>query len=463
MSRHLAAFFSAWKQESESRRANKRKRIETEFLPAALEIMDTPPRPLGRIVLWTIIAAAITGLVWASLGEVDVVAVAEGRLTPQGRLQSVETLESGVVRAIHVREGQVVTEGQVLIELDATFTDADADAARAELETARLQRRRALALLAWSDSGEVVWADDIETLTPGIQSAEARLVTARIREFEARQASQHQRREAALAARAESRATLTGVQNTLPLVRRQYEDNYALAADGFAPRQRVDELEERMASLEAQANGEREAIRRATAEAAMVEQDIASALESFRANAAGELSEAESIISTRTEILEKAEARAESQTLTAPVDGIINAINVTTIGEVAEPGEPVITLVPGGGELYVEAYLLNKDIGFVAVGQEVMVKLEAFSFMRYGYLEGIVEHVSPDAIVDEARGLVYPARVRVVSNGVVVNGVTPVLSAGMAATVEIKTGNRRVIAFILSPILRGLREAGRER
>ena len=425
--------------------------------------MDTPPRPLGRIILWTIIAAAIFGLVWASLGKVDVVAVAEGRLTPEGRLQAVETLESGVVRAIHVREGQVVTAGQPLVELDATFTDADADAARSELETARLQRRRALALLAWADDGTVVWQDELETLTPGIQSAEARLVTARIREFETRQASQEQRREAALAARAESRATLTGVQNTLPLVRRQYRDNFALAADGFAPRQRVAELEERIASMEAQANAEQQAIRRSTAEAAMVEQDIASALESFRANAAGELSEAESIIATRTEILEKAEARAELQTLTAPVDGIINAINVTTIGEVAEPGEPIITLVPGGGALYVEAYLLNKDVGFVTIDQEVMVKLEAFSFMRYGYLDGVVEHISPDAIVDQNRGLVYPARIRILENGVTVNGEAAVLSAGMAATVEIKTGERRVIAFILSPVLRGLREAGRER
>jgi hemolysin D len=195
----------------------------------------------------------------------------------------------------------------------------------------------------------------------------------------------------------------------------------------------------------------------------MVEQDMQSALEGFRVTAAGELSEAESIIATRTEILAKAEARAILQTLTAPVDGIINAINVTTIGEIAQPGEPVITLVPAGADLYVEAYLLNKDVGFVAIGQQVRIKLEAFPFMRYGHLDGIVEQVSPDAIVDEARGLVYPARIRVVTNNLHVNGETPILSAGMAATVEIKTGRRRVIAFLLSPVMRSLQEAGRER
>jgi membrane fusion protein, hemolysin D len=146
-----------------------------------------------------------------------------------------------------------------------------------------------------------------------------------------------------------------------------------------------------------------------------------------------------------------------------PVDGIVNAVNVTTIGEVAQPGEPVITLVPAGGELYVEAYLLNRDVGFVAEGQEVRIKLEAFPFMRYGHLDGIVEQISPDAIVDENRGLVYPARVRVVSNNISVNGSVPVLAAGMSATVEMKTGTRRVIAFLLSPVMRAMNEAGRER
>ena len=462
MSRHLTALFDAWKRESERRRTDKRKRIETQFLPAALEILDTPPRPLGRIILWTIIAAAVTALVWACLSKVDIVAIAEGRLTSLGRLQAIETLESGTVLAIHVREGQQVSAGEALVELDATFTDADADAARSELETARLQRRRALALLAWADEGAIAWVD-ADSLTPGIQSAEARLVQARIREHQTRLASLVQRREAALAARNESRAELGGIEATLPMVRRQFQNEAALADEGFSPRQRVDELEERLTNLHARAAGQTQAILRSTAEAAMVEQDMETALESFRAQAAGELSEAESIIATRTEILEKAEARAQRQTLTAPVDGIVNAVNVTTIGEVAQPGEPVITLVPAGGELYVEAYLLNRDVGFVAEGQEVRIKLEAFPFMRYGHLDGVVEQISPDAIVDENRGLVYPARIRVVSNEILVNGVQPVLAAGMAATVEIKTGRRRVIAFLLSPVMRAMNEAGRER
>ncbi|MAK59562.1 MAG: hypothetical protein CMK09_01155 [Ponticaulis sp.] len=221
---------------------------------------------------------------------------------------------------------------------------------------------------------------------------------------------QHSPEFKAKVALAESRATLNGINATLPLVRRQFEAQSALAVDGFAPRQRVTELRDRLTTMRAQIAAETESIRRSRAEASMIDADIAASRENFRATAAGELSEAESIIATRTEILEKAEARADLQTLTAPVDGIINAINVTTIGEVAEPGEPVITLVPAGRELFVEAFILNRDVGFVAVGDDVRVKLEAFPFMRYGHLDGIVEHVSPDAIVDQNRGLVYAAR-----------------------------------------------------
>ncbi len=159
----------------------------------------------------------------------------------------------------------------------------------------------------------------------------------------------------------------------------------------------------------------------------------------------------------------KAERRSALQTLSAPVSGTINEITVTTIGEVIEPGKPLITIVPAGDELIIESFLLNKDVGFVRVNQEVVVKLEAYPFTRFGYLSGIVETVSADAIIDQQRGLVYPVRIRITSNDVKIPGMDGIkkasLSPGMAATVEIKTGKRRVISFLLSPIAKAVREA----
>ncbi|MEM1146269.1 MAG: HlyD family type I secretion periplasmic adaptor subunit, partial [Pseudomonadota bacterium] len=170
---HLDTFSEAWKTTSEEKRLNKRKKVETAFLPAALEIMDTPPRPVGRVITWVIIAAAAFAILWASLSKVDIVAVAEGRVIPRAKLQSVEVAENGIVRALLIGEGDRVVKGQPLIELDPTYANADADAARSEFSTALLQRARASALLDYA-SGRP-WALDDDSLAPAIAAAEAEL------------------------------------------------------------------------------------------------------------------------------------------------------------------------------------------------------------------------------------------------------------------------------------------------
>lgn len=471
MSRHLGVLISSWRAESRRRKENRRKRVEREFLPAALEIMDTPPRPLGRIILWTIILATALALTWATLAKVDIVAVAEGRVIPRGKLQSIEAAENGVVRAILVTEGERVEAGQPLIELDPTFADADAEAARSELATARLQKRRAEALLAYAE-GEPWQFTPSGEIAAGVAAAEDALVRARIQEYEARVASLDQRLSGARYAERQAEAELDRLNATLPMVRQQLEQRRTLANEGFAPRIQVEELEERATSLRFQARAAAAEIDKAAAEAAMIARDRTAEREAFRARAATELSEAESIIATRSEIVEKAERRTALQTLTAPVTGTINEINLTTIGEVAQPGEPLITLVPEGDELIIEAFILNKDVGFVKSGQSVTIKLEAYPFMRYGYLEGEVENVSADSVIDQARGLVFPGRVRVTGdrfNAAAFGGIAAeatadtLLATGMTSSVEIKTGRRSVLSFLLSPIARSVSEAGRER
>lgn len=461
MTRHWKTFIESWREESKRRRENRKQRIEREFLPAALEILDTPPRPLGRIILWMIIGFTIAALAWSIIGKVDVVSVSEGRVIPRGRLQAVEPLETGVVRALLVSEGERVAQGQVLVELDRTFTDADADAARSELAAATLQRARALALLNWIDGQSD--EDPFAVFEPAIAAAERRLAAARIAEHAARLRALDERIAGARAAEAQARARLDQISATLPLVRERLGAVERLSRQGYAPRLEAVELTERVATLHHQARGEAESITQARAEAAMIEQERETAGQTFRAQAAAELSEAETIIATRTEILEKAEARAALQTLTAPVAGIVNEIAVTTIGEVTEPGEPLVTIVPEGAELIVEAFILNRDAGFVTVGQEVRIKLEAYPFMRFGHLDGVVEHVSADAMVDQQRGLVYPARVRITGNNIRVEGEAARLQPGLSATVEVKTGKRRIISYLLSPIARAVSEAGRER
>lgn len=463
VTKHWRVLRESWAAENARRKAGVREWREKAFLPAALEIAETPPSPIGRLILWTIIAAGIAALLWSIFSFVDVVAVGEGRIVPRGRLRSVEAAEAGVIRAINVREGEYVSAGDPLIELDPTFATADADTARSELATARLTRARADALLNWVATGRLVFVAPEGADAPAA-AAERQLVEARIREHQANLSALAARRAGAQAAAATSAENVARYEETLPLARQQLTARQDLERRGLAPRLRVLEQEERYIGLSRELEAERHRLSEARSQIAMIEGERAQAREVFRGDAAREKAEAEAIVATRTESLTKADQRQSLQRLRAPVSGTINEVSVTTLGEVAEAGQALVTIVPEGEDLIVEALILNRDVGFVRSGARVIVKLEAYPFTQYGSLEGRVEHISPDATVDEARGLVFPARIRLTQTGLRLGaGERAALQPGMAATVEVVTGRRRVIDYVLSPIAKAVGTAGRER
>lgn len=455
--RHLRAISTAWRSESTRRRAKRVSVVETQFLPAALEVEETPPSPVGRAILWLILGATGCVLAWAYVSEVETVAVAEGRLVPTGRLRSAEVAEMGVVRTIHVREGQHVTVGQSLISLDPTIAEADAETARTELSTAALTRARARALLAYSSGGGNTF-DAPDHADPLAVEAERQLFRARVREYQARRGGLQERRSAAHATVRLTDANIAKLEATIPLAAQQLLAYETLAAKGYSSRLRMIQEQERAISLQQELQAERARRDEALAQVAALDRELAQAAEAFRGQAAQEQSEAEAIVSTRSDALRKADQREALQTLTAPVSGIVQEVSVTTLGEVAEPGQTLVTIVPDGERLVVEALILNKDVGALRSGEPVTVKLEAYPFTRFGTLRGVLDYVSPDAVVDERRGLVFPARVRLVDDGGSMR-----LSPGMSAVAEIVTGRRRVIDFLWSPIAKITSEAGRER
>ncbi|CAM8670982.1 HlyD family type I secretion periplasmic adaptor subunit [Sphingobium sp. H39-3-25] len=462
MAAQLGMIARAWQAETERRQAHCRRPIETDFLPAALEATETPPSPFGRTILWTIVAAALLALLWACLSMLDVVAVAEGRIVPRARLQSVEAAESGVIRAIHVREGQRVKAGQLLIDLDPTYADADAGSARSELAAATLTRARSGALLAYAAGLPPVF-NPKSGVDPLAAAAERQAVEARIREYEARRASLIEKRAGAIANAEMAAQQAAKLHETLPLAESRLTALRTLEAKGYAPKLRVLEVEEKVIGMRRDYRVELARQSEARAQIAALDRDLAQAAEEFRAQAAKEKAEAESVFATRSETVRKADQRQALQRMVAPVSGVINEISVTTIGEVAEAGKPLVTIVPGGDELIVEALVLNKDAGFVKRGDPVVVKLEAYPFTRYGTIKGQLENISADAIVDERRGLVFPARVKLARTALQIDGRPAPLSPGMAATAEIVTDRRRVIDFLWSPVARAVAEAGRER
>lgn len=459
---HARVFMDAWGEESRRRNDGRRIWTDTDFLPAALEITETPPSPIGRWIIWTIIAAALIAVIWACLAHVDTVAVAEGRLVPEGRLRSVEAAEQGVIRVISVKEGQHVTKGQPLIYLDPTVAEAEASTARNDLATARLTTARDNALLAFAAGRPAAMVSPQGAPTEAIE-AESMVVQSRIAEYRAKVTSLDQRRAGAAAAARAAQAEIEKLQRTIPLLHEALDLQEDLARQGFGARQKL--LQQRQAYITAQSDldAQRARLDEARAQAASLAGEAAEAREEFVSKAAQERAEAESVVVSRGNVVREADQKRGLHVLTAPVSGTVQEVTVTNIGEVPEVGKPLVTIVPDGEPLVVEALLLNRDAGFVRPGMKAVIKLEAYPFTRYGVLHAMVERVSPDSTVDQKRGLVFPVRLRITGSALTAHRGSKELSPGMASSAEIVTGNRTVIEYLWSPVARSLSEAGRER
>jgi len=462
---------------------------EREFLPAALEVMETPASPVGRAVAITICAFFALAIAWASFGKVDIIASATGKIVPTGRSKVIQPFETGVVRAIHVQEGQAVKAGDVLVELDSTESTAERDRLRSELTATLLEAARLKAAL--SDA-----ADPAAALTapPGATADQLELnrqyLASALAEHRAklasldRQIAQQEANEAAVA------ATVQKLQVTIPLLQQRVDMRQYLTAKELGSKilllQEQQDLAEHQQELLVQKNRLQEA---ASALAALREQRLEADAEYRRTNLE-RLTAAQQKAASLAENLKKAEERLMLQTLRAPVDGVVQQISIHTVGGVVTPAEPLMVVVPADSTLEIEATVQNQDIGFVRAGEPAEIKVDTFNFTRYGLLHGQVTNVSEDAEVRErplagsaagagagtsssARGadspqaqgqdLVYAAHVSLDRTAMEIDGKAVKLEPGMAVTVEIKTGKRRVIEYLLSPLLRYKQEAMRER
>lgn len=438
---------------------------EAQFLPAALELQETPVSPAPRIALWLLMAFALIALLWAVFGHMDLVATAQGKIVPNERTKVIQPMETAVIHAIRVSDGQQVKAGDVLIELDATSTTADSTRLDHELITAKLQTARAEALLTAIASGKLP-ALNLEPLVQAGKdrlAQEERVLAGQYGEFKA----QRERVGAEIAKReAELRSTqeiVRKLEQTVPIARQRAQDYKDLVEKNFISRHGYLEKEQVRIEMEADLATQRSRLKELEAalregrnqKTALVAQTRRLALDSL--NEAGQKAE-----NFDQEII-KANTRGKLMTLTAPVDGTVQQLAVHTIGGVVTPAQPLLMIVPQDHPLEIEAFIENRDIGFVNAGQVAEIKIETFPYTKYGTIPAHVTHVSHDAINDEKRGLIYSARVKLERATIQVDGKTVNLSPGMAATVEIKTGTRRVIEYFLSPLLQYRNESLRER
>ncbi|QID18142.1 HlyD family type I secretion periplasmic adaptor subunit [Nitrogeniibacter mangrovi] len=462
LGRYRRVFAAAWKVRKDMT-PHPRGALEREFLPAALELQDTPPSPLPRVILWPLIAAFSLALVWSIFGRIDTVAVATGKIIPSTRAQIIQPLDTAVVRAIHVTDGQQVKAGDLLVELDATDTGAADTQAREAWIAARLRAARSQALLDALETDTTPRLPPLEGVPPDRRSAEARLLDRQHTEYLTRQRAlnaEYQR------ARAEQRATeqlVAKLEATLPIVQQREHDYKDLMEKAFVSRHGY--LEQEQARIETERD-----LAYQRAKATELKQAIAEAQGArdawqaeFLRNVTSELTEAQQQAGSLAAEVEKTENRNRLMHLTAPVDGTVQQLAIHTEGGVVTEAQPLMVIVPTDYSAEVEAILENKDVGFVKSGQIAEVKIETFPFTRYGTIPAEVTFVSNDAVDNEQRGLVFPVRLKLERATLKVDERTVNLTPGMAITAEIKTGSRRAIEYFLSPVLTTIDESLGER
>lgn len=459
-SRHWQVAREALAQEKARARDHKRS-ADSRFLPAALEVIERPVSPTGRITTWVLLVGLVATLVWLILGKVDIVASAQGRIMPTDDVKLVQAANTGVVRRIYVHDGDVVKKGQPLIDLDPTVSTADQTQAEKALLSAQLDVARNQAIADALSGRGMRFAPPAGT-PADVADTQRRLIAAQVAESEAAMAGMAAARTSSLSEAQAAADQIRTSDQTLPVLDRELDAMHGLEAKGYAPglkllemeRQRHSEAGQRDVAVAQQARG--------IADARKFGEQLAQISEQARQTALADLAKAQSEAMVRQEELTKARQKSHLQRLVAPVDGTVQQSAVHTIGGVVEAVRPLVVVVPYG-TLTVEAKVLNKDAGFVHRGQNVAIKLEAFPFTRYGTVPGRIESVSTDSVDDKKYGPVYLARI-VLLQSVINRGDQMVpLAPGMTATADIRTGQRSIMSYLLSPIDKARREAARER
>jgi hemolysin D len=475
------------------RRGPPPRRAELEFLPAALEIIETPASPVGRAIGAAILAFVVIAIAWACIGHVDIIATAQGRVIPVGRIKVIQPLQAGTVTAINVRDGDRVTAGQILVELDHTVSAAERAHVMEDLTTARLDVARLAALRAGLDAGGVApvgFAAPADASPHDVARTRAAM-QAQADEQAAKIISLDHQIAQKIAEADEIAATITKLKEGLPFLEQTADLREKVMKMQYG--NVVAHLEAQL-KLSEQKNElivqQRKAVEIAAAREAL-EAQRAQARAEYAQGIVSDLAEAEQKAAQSADDMIKADKKIADETLRAPIEGAVQQLALHTIGGVVTPAQQLMVVVPAESHLEIEAMVQNRDIGFVHEGDQVEIKIDTFNFTKYGLLHGQVLSISADAIqrdkpptqsdstgsdkdarnnstssrTSEPAGqeLLYSARIALEATRMQVEGRMVDLASGMAVTVEIKTGQRRIIEYLLSPLLRYKQESLRER
>ncbi len=435
---------------------------EYDFDPDILKLQQQAPSPMPRAVLWALLLLLFLLLIWAMVGRLDIIAEAHGKLVPQSALKVVQAADSGIVKQLLVREGDEVSEGQVVARMDAVFSEADTRTLENEFRLKALQLQRIDAEL-----GDVEMKQESEV--PEVLFMQV------LEQYKAHRQAYLDALDSAQATRTKAEQDLQSaiaiekkLKETLPMYRQQSEAFGKLVGKGYVSKLTAKEKERELIEREQDLRAQQHTVKSLKAAIAQADRQIAQITSSYRKELQNERVATESEYQKLKQETEKQSHRQDLLEIRAPQDGYVKDIASHTPGTVVQPGTVLMTLVPKGDPLEAEVWVSQVDAGFVRAGQDARVKVTAYSFQKYGMLEGKVAQISPDAIDPEdamRTGMQgYRAMISLHSNDLEsYTGKRYALTPGMQVSAEINLGSRSVIEYLLSPVQKTVFEAGRER
>jgi len=432
----------------------KRNRLQYEFLPAAEEIVETPAAPLGALVVWLVALLLIVALAWSYFGRIDIVAVANGKISTEGSTKTIQPAISGVVTNINVREGQHVKKGEALLALDKTTAEKDVATVNQSLNTARVERDILRRLAVGGSTDEIInnadLPDETKVMLRQFASSQTALSAARQQAVNGTISNYQHQLQFNQQAKNQLETNAQNLKNRKAEIEKQLPN--ANPVDKLRLQNELSNIDQRITSADSAVLGQNQQLLQSQSALTQAQNQSQTQIAETNSAFSNQIITAEKRIIELENNLVKAKQILAQTTITAPVDGTVLSLTVKTIGGVVNAGQQLAQIVPEKVPLYVDAALDNQDVGFVKPGQRVVVKVATYPFQRYGYLEGTVENISPDAIQDDKKGLIYKAKIKLNDDKSSKQNQLKLLP-GMSVSAEITTGQRRIIEFFLDPLM----------
>ncbi|MFV3284224.1 HlyD family type I secretion periplasmic adaptor subunit [Pseudomonas sp. NY15356] len=436
------------------------KSAERDYMPelAGATLQDAPR--LSRLTVWLAAALLLVALAWAKFAVIDEVTVGEGKAIPSSKVQVVQNLEGGIVTEIFVREGQMVDKGATLLRLDDTrflSNKGESEADRYAL-TAQVER-----LSAEAEGHPLVLSDEVRAKAPQVAEDEVALYESRQRRLASEKQTLNEQLRQKTQELAEFRSKVEQYRSALGLLQQELNMSTPLVGTGAISPVEILRLKQRTVEARGQLNATSLAIPRAEAAVAEIKSKIQESDATFRSEAAKELNDKRTELSKITASSIAIDDRVNRTTVVSPVRGIVKLLKVNTIGGVVQPGSDLVEIVPIEDNLLIEAKVRPQDVAFLHPGQTAMVKVTAYDYTIYGGLKGTLELIGADTVTDDKGNAFYLIQVRTEKNHLGGDKKPLLIIPGMVATVDIITGQKSVLDYLLKPVLKARTEALRER